>query len=397
MPEDNPHITNFADSPESFAETYAQNIALFESIGDGAIATDEYGRITKVNQPALEILGCKRNDLVGQWLPKVVRAYDDQGRSIPLMDRPITQAFLTGRSVTEKLFFEYKSGESLPVSLNVSALMREGRPIGAVLLFRDITQEYQIDRMKSDFISLASHQLRTPLSAIKTYTHMLNEGLVPGTINREQRRTLSTIIEATDRMNQLVTTLLNVSRIESGNVIVNTKKVNLNSIIARVLKDVQQAKRFEEVEFKSNALNADKPTIITSDNLLIKEVFENLVTNSAKYSKPKNAVVNVKLTHRHAKQTVLITVQDNGIGIPARDHSNIFSKFYRADNASGQDTSGTGLGLYLVKGLVETLGGRIWFKSKLHQGTSFFVELPVSHKAENSAGRNMDIINKITS
>lgn len=358
---------------QSAVEAYAQADALFSSIGDGAIATDEFGRVTKINHVALDILGIEEKEVMGKWFPRIFKAFHEDGTSISLIDRPITRAFLTGKPISERMLYQLKDGSLLPVYCSVAPLVLGGRPIGAVELFRDITTEYEIDRMKSDFISLASHQLRTPLSAIKTYSHMLLDGFM-GTVSPEQRKALRTIVGASNRMNELISTLLNVSRIESGNMIVSPKKINLGHLTEEVFKELALLAETKHITIQYKPPTS--PLIIKADNLIVKEVLINLVSNAIKYT-PDGGQVTVKL--KKNIKTVLVSVTDNGMGIPKSAQGQIFSKFYRAQNVVRQETSGTGLGLYLVKGLVETLGGKIWFDSVEHQGSSFFVRLPIEY------------------
>src|SRR5689334_13172123 len=200
-------------SERSADEQRARAEALFHSIGDGAISTDEFGRITRVNPVARHILGYKKSELIGMWFPKVIIAVTPDDRPVNLIDRPITKAFLTGRPIVEKTHYRRKNGQRIPVAVNVSPILVDGKPRGAIEVFRDISFEQEVDRMKSEFISLASHQLRTPLSAIKTYSHMLVSGYM-GEVTAEQRKSLETILGAADRMNELISTLLNITRME---------------------------------------------------------------------------------------------------------------------------------------------------------------------------------------
>lgn len=362
---------------QSAVEAYAQADALFTSIGDGAIATDEFGKITKVNQAALDILGFKEHELLGEWFPKALQAFEENGKPIKLMDRPITRAFLTGKPVIARTLYRLKDGSLLPVSCTVSPLVLAGRPIGAIELFRDVSVEYEIDRMKSDFISLASHQLRTPLSAIKTYSHMLLDGFM-GDINTEQRKSLRTIVSASSRMNELISTLLNVSRIETGNVIVSAKKINVNHLIEEVFKELALAADTKRIDLSAK-MPTSAPLIIKGDNLIVKEILINLVSNAIKYTREGGQVV---IQCKKGTRNVLITVKDNGMGIPKSARGQVFSKFYRAQNVVRHETSGTGLGLYLVKGLVETLGGKIWFESIENKGSTFYVRLPIEYSGK---------------
>lgn len=354
-----------------FEEQQVLAEALFTSIGDGAIATDEFGKITRINPTALRILGYTEREMLGAWFPKKIVALTDQDTPISLIDRPITRAFLTGKTITQKMFYRKKNGQKIPVSITVSPILLRGKPVGAIEVFRDITLETEVDRMKSDFISLASHQLRTPLSAIKTYSHMLIDGYM-GEINAAQKKSLRTIVSAANRMNELISTLLNITRIESGNVTVTPKTVDLKKLAEEVLKEHGLAASDKEITLTLKRVSPEARTVRT-DALILKEVLSNLVSNAIKYT-PEGGSVEVKASSRRAE--TLISVTDTGLGIPKYSQEHVFTKFFRAHNVVKQETSGTGLGLYLVKGLLDELGGRIWFESIEGKGTTFFVTIP---------------------
>jgi PAS domain S-box-containing protein len=345
--------------------------AIFMSIGDGAIATDEFGKITRVNPGALRMLGYKESDLVGEWFPKKIIAVDANNNAINLIDRPITKAFLTGRAISEKMHYRQKNGQAIPVAISISPIILDGKPLGAIEVFRDITLEEEVDRMKSEFISLASHQLRTPLSAIKTYSHMLVDGYM-GEITSSQKKSLKTIISATNRMNELISTLLNITRIESGTIAVTPKLIYMDKIAEEVLKELSIMANNSNITLGIKCSKNEK-TGIRSDALIVKEILTNLVSNSIKYT-PEEGKVTVLIKPR--TKDILIEVQDNGWGIPTYAQDQIFSKFFRAHNIVKRETTGTGLGLYLVKGLLEQLGGKIWFDSKEGVGTNFYFTLP---------------------
>lgn len=342
---------------------------LFESIGDGAITTDEFGKITRINTKALSILGYKESEILGEWLPKKVQVVTADNKIVNLIDRPITRAFLLGEPVSQKCFYRTKEGKAIPVSINMSPIIHEGNPLGAIGVFRDISQEEEIDRMKSDFISLASHQLRTPLSTIKTYSHMLVDGLM-GSLSLEQKKSLRTIIGASDRMNELIGTLLNITRIEGGTIQVTPKYVKLDSLAHEASREASLLASEQSI---SLVVRPGKGSLaVRTDPLLYKEIIVNLITNSIKYT-PEGGCVTVKINRKG--DNIVTTVTDTGWGIPKAAQKDIFSKFYRASNVSRRETTGTGLGLYLVKGLVDELGGKIKFSSEEGKGTTFTLSL----------------------
>lgn len=349
---------------------------LFASIGEGTISTDEFGRITRVNPIARKLLGFKEAELIGAWFPKIVSALTLEETPMTLIDRPITKAFLTGRPISAKLYYLRKNGQLLPVAVTAAPIMLNERPIGSIEVFRDITLELEVDRMKSEFISLASHQLRTPLSSIKTYSHMLADGMM-GDLSAEQSRALGTIIGATDRMNNLISTLLNITRIESGSVSVNSEQLKLHSLLQELVSELSLMAESKNITLTLKPRRRIDDNI-TSDALIIKEIMANLVTNAIKYT-PKGGQVKLELQTRRLE--LLITVSDSGWGIPLYSQDQVFSKFFRAHNIVKRETTGTGLGLYLAKGLLEALGGRISFDSKEGQGTTFYITLPRTRQA----------------
>jgi PAS domain S-box-containing protein len=373
------------------AELVAQGDALFNSIGDGAIATDEFGRIMRINPTALEILEYKESEVVGEWFPKIIVALDENLTPLSLIDRPITKAFLTGHSVSEKMMYRTKTGQYRPVAVTVSPILIKGRPSGAIEVFRDITVEQNVDRMKSEFISLASHQLRTPLSAVKTYSHMLLDGYM-GDLVPAQKKALRTILNATNRMNELVNMLLNVTRVESGSIAINAKSCNLQRLSEEVFRELQIAANDKQINLKLHM--PKEQCVIKTDNLLAKEILVNLVNNAIKYT-PDEGTVTLKLECK--KDAAVFTVTDTGIGIPPYSQEHIFTKFYRAQNVVKRETTGTGLGLYLVKGLVDTLGGKVWFTSTENVGSSFYLSLPlVARNIKSSETGDAEIVSGTT-
>jgi PAS domain S-box-containing protein len=362
------------------SERQAEAEALFTSIGDGAISTDEFGRITRVNPAAQQILGYSEAELLGSWFPKIIVAVTLDDAPINLIDRPITKAFLTGRPVVDKMHYRRKDGQKLPVAINVSPILLHGKPLGAIEVFRDITFEQEVDRMKSEFISLASHQLRTPLSAIKTYTHMLNDGYM-GELNPDQKKSLSTVIGATNRMNELLSTLLNITRIESGTIAVTPKSLSVEKLADEVLHELKHLADSKSINLELQHKGRYSPTVKT-DALIVKEVISNLVSNGIKYT-PEMGTVSVTVRPRQAD--ILVEVSDSGWGIPEFSQDQIFSKFFRAQNIIKRETTGTGLGLYLVKGLLDVLGGEIWFESVENKSTTFFFTLPRSRRLPSKA------------
>jgi len=344
--------------------------ALFQSIGDGAISTDSRGMITRINRTALDLLGFDRDELEGTWFPKSIVAVDENNQPLDIAERPITQAFLSGRPVSARAYYRRKDGTPLPTALTVSPYMLEGRPVGAVQVFRDITAELEIDRAKDEFISLASHQLRTPLTIIRTYSEMLSQGF-GGDLNDRQSSFINAVNVSVIRMSTLINSLLSVARIESGQVHINWKKTNLGTILQSVLDEMKPRLNDKSLRLK---LTIKPSGQVTTDPVLVKEIFVNLLSNAIKYSPTRGTIV-IRL-EREPKH-IMFTISDSGYGIPKTEQDKVFSKFYRGSNILKRDTDGTGIGLYLVKRITENLGGDIWFKSREERGTTFYCTLPL--------------------
>lgn len=348
----------------------ARTQALFSSLGDGVIATDEAGNISEINTAAVRILGYHAEELLGKWFPKAIQAIDETGVETELMDRPVIQAMISGKPIASKTFYLTKSGERIPVAVTVSPILLNNRPVGAIEIFRDISHEYEVDQMKSEFISLASHQLRTPLTAIKTYSHMLATGF-SGDLTKSQKDFMDIILGSIDRMNELINTLLDISRIEEGRLSITQRTIRLDEIIQEIMTELRPAAKVKRIKLNFTCQSDD--TSALTDPLLVKEVCANLLSNAIKYT-PDKGTVTISL--EAPAQQFIINIHDTGYGIPKSEQKRVFTKFFRAENILNKDTSGTGLGLYLVKQIAESLGGDISFRSTEGKGSQFKFSLP---------------------
>ncbi len=225
-----------------------------------------------------------------------------------------------------------------------------------------------LDEAKSKFISVAAHQLRTPLSAIKWILHMINLGQFKDEVERQDF--LHKATESTDRMISLVNDLLEVDHIESGKDHFAFLPVDCSDLISAVVSDVSALAEERNI---SVATDMKAQAKVVGDSTKLRDLFQNLIENAIKYTSP-NGTVRVSSTEEDT--CVSIVIQDSGIGIPDDEQDQIFSKFFRAPNALKTQTVGSGLGLFIAKEIVKRHGGKIWFESKVGTGTTFFVNLP---------------------
>jgi PAS domain S-box-containing protein len=355
---------------EELEQERAKSDAIFLGIGDGALVTDEQGHISRVNEVLASMLGYKPQEILGKWYPKTVVAVNEDGRPLGTLERPISRALLTGKPASGRYFVQRKNGSIVPVSVTSSPILMDNRPIGTIQIFKDISLEYEVDKMKSEFISIASHQLRTPLTSIITNAHMLAEGYL-GDLTDEQQAFMDNIVFSSERMHQLISTLLNITRIEAGKVAVNPVPTDLRDIAKEVNKELKPRIDEKKQVFKAK-LQAAAP--VSTDPLLLREVMANLVSNAIKYT-PEGGTVEVSLTKKEG--AIVYAVKDSGYGIPEEQHDRIFTKFFRANNIISKESVGTGLGLYMVKGIADNLGARLSFESSEEKGSTFYFELPL--------------------
>ena len=364
--------SNLKNNVKLLKRQTAEFDALFNSIGEGIITTDAEAKIDRVNQKALDILGFKREDLIGKWFPKAIEARNDLGNVINVIDRPITKALMTGMPVTGELNYINAIGVPIPIKTTCSPIILENEPIGSIQLFREISEEKIIEESKDEFLSITSHQLRTPLTSIRLFTEMILAKQV-GPLTHSQHEYLKMIEESTIRMIKLVGMTLNVSRIELNRLKVDTKPLIAEDLIKEIANEV---KPLAEEKHVSLHLNLPKKKVsMRLDPMLFHEIMHNLLTNAIRYSSTQEGKVEVGI--EHGKDSHTFYVKDNGIGIPQKDEKRIFSRFFRADNAIKTIGEGTGLGLYLVNRIIKETGGKVTFTSKEGYGTTFYVKLPL--------------------
>ncbi len=344
---------------------------LLESMSEGMIALDEMGQVALINSVALTILGLDQQKAIGATFIDLVPLGSQDGKPLTTEDLP-TATLATGAPVANVFSFQTASQHKILLSISSSPIKLDERIAGAIVILRDVTKEKEVDRMKTEFISLASHQLRTPLSAIKWFSEMLLNGDA-GPLQPDQMEFTKSIADSTNRMVDLVNSLLNISRIESGRIIVDPKPTDLKELITGIVSDLK-AKTEERQQTLVISVHSDLPQI-NLDPHLIGQVYLNLLTNAIKYT-PKQGEISVIISKKG--DDVISQVTDNGFGIPKAQQARVFQKFFRAENITKVETDGTGLGLYLIKAIVESSGGKIWFESEENKGTTFWFTIPLS-------------------
>jgi PAS domain S-box-containing protein len=366
-------LEDVREEKEKAAREKEKDDAVLYSIGDGVFVVDKDKKIVMFNKAASEISGYSPEYAVGRRYDDVLRfIYELNGKK---NDKFIRRAFKTGK-IQEMLnhsLLVTKRGRKIAVSNSAAPLKDKNENVtGCVIVFRDVTKEREIDKAKSEFVSLASHQLRTPLTSIGLYSEMLLKEEV-GKLSKDQKKYLKEISKGNYRMVELVNALLNVSRLDAGIFDINAEPVDIKNILSSVFEDMSDEIKKKNLKLtKRCTKNIGK---INLDQKLMRIIFQNLISNAVKYT-PKKGKIGINIKKQN--DDILIVVSDTGYGIPKYQQSKIFTKMFRADNIISKDTTGTGLGLYIVKSIVDKSGGKIWFESEENKGSIFYVSFPMS-------------------
>jgi PAS domain S-box-containing protein len=376
-PSVNAVVVNFRDvtqekkAKDTLLQEKLEGEAMLGSIGDGIIATDNTGKITMLNQAACDSLGWTEKELMGASIFDAIPMQDATGKVIPPQDRPITKLFAEGKPIVTSRAINYirKDGSTFPVYFTLTPIILEEEVVGAIEVFHDITREKEIDKAKTEFVSVASHQLRTPLATINWY---LEELLRKGqNMDEKQTNYLREVYGASKRMVGLINALLNASRLELGTFMVEPQDTDVVVVTKQVLQDLRS--QIEKKQLTIEEVYQEALPHLSADAKLLTIILQNLLSNAIKYSRQAGKVT-VKIAANEYQ--FVIEVLDNGYGIPKNQQNKIFTKLFRADNARTIAPEGTGLGLYIVKAIIEAAGGKISFASIENKGTSFAVAFP---------------------
>ena len=356
----------------------ARDEAMFASIGEGAYVIDTDRIVTHINPRACEMLGLASEKVIGHYVYDLIPIIDEHGEVVPRDQRPLEKALLSRQSVTFSsmvhpyYLFNQKTNKRFPATITVSPIIIEGNVVGAVSVFRDSTMEYELDRAKNEFISLASHQLRTPLSIIVLNLELL-ERQYQAELSRDGAAVhIEEIAKASKRMVKLVNTLLNVSRIELGTLEVFSSSAHVPSVIDEKMKEFDSLLIERQLTVKK-VYEGTMPSIY-ADTQLLQIIFDNIISNAIKYSYEES---EIEITVQRKGKVIECVIKNYGYGIPDDAKPYVFSKLFRADNVRNLGEEGTGLGLYIAKSIIERLGGSISFDSKENEYTIFYLTLPI--------------------
>ena len=343
--------------------------ALLSSIGHGVAAVDKTGKIIFANKDFYSLLP-KNYNLVGKRFLNVLDLYSENGHFLKPSQRPLFLS-LAGKTIISRNYYCIgKNNKKINLGIATAPILLHNKIIGAVGVYEDITREKESEKAKTEFVSLASHQLRTPITEISLSTEMLLSGMA-GKVSKEHKKYLKNITAGVKEITSLIETLLNLSRMQMGTFMIDPRPTNLPALIDKLVSgfalQIKKKKLSLEKQYEE-----DLPKI-NLDPRIMQMVLENLFSNAIKYTEAGS----IKITVKKGLKSINIEVSDTGCGIPERQKHLVFSKLFRSDNALKNKTKGHGLGLYIVRALLKNAGGKISFESKEGKGTKFLVSFPL--------------------
>ena len=343
--------------------------AFLTGLGEGVIATDLKGRVMMLNKQAEVMFGHSLNECLGKPYMDLFDFRNNKGEKVLLNNFPVADVISKKKTIYTHGHFMRRGHEPFPISAAVSPILFGQKLIGIVSTFRDITKEERADKAKTEFVSLASHQLQTPLTAVKWFLEML---LKKEKLSKKQSDYIRRAFESNERMISLVEDFLNVSRLEDGTISAYPKKGDFVKWIQPLIAKAQiTAKtKHQKIVFESSK----KSFPGSFDSNLLSQVISNLLSNAIHYS-ASGKTTTVSLNKKG--KNVEIKIADKGMGISKEDQKRLFSKFFRTRRSLRIDTTGSGLGLYIIKKILDICHGKIQCVSQEGRGSTFIVLIPI--------------------
>lgn len=365
-------LEDLSDQKAKLEASKNKDEAILSSIGDGVFAINTEGKIILFNKVAEQLSGISEAEAMGSNYADVLRFEFESTHEIN--DMFIKEALEGKKSkMANHTVLVRNDGTKISVADSAAPIMNSIKEIiGVIVVFRDVTKEHELERAKDEFTALASHQLRTPATAVKQYIGMILEGY-NGDITEEQRETLKQAYASNERQLRIAEDLLSTAKLESDELELDKESVDLRELIQSVVDEQQEILKLRKQKLEVEM--PDEATMVTVDHVRFRMVIDNLISNASKYT-PEEGSLFVSLVKENDK--AILSVKDHGVGIAENDIPKLFAKFSRIPNKLSTKVGGSGLGLYIAKQIVEKHNGTIKVESKLDEGTTFTIELDVN-------------------
>jgi PAS domain S-box-containing protein len=342
---------------------------MLNSVGDGIYGVDRSGRVTFVNPVGARTLGVAADDLIGVSAHATFHAPAPSGQPFPEEHCYISEAISHGVvTAAESDSYVRADGGLVPVEVTASPTTNEGEPVGAVVVFRDITQRLVVDRLKEEFVSIVSHELRTPLTSIRGSLALLANGAL-GDLTPAARRMATVALDSSIRLDRLINDILEVERIHSGVMPMDVEEHHARDLINAAIDQVELLAQRADIRLEV----AEADGIVVADGDRTQQTLINLLDNAIKFSPPHSVVT---IATRPLGAYLEFTIVDAGRGIPIQKLDSVFKRFEQVDSSDARDRGGTGLGLAISRSIVERLGGRIWAENNADRGATLSFTLP---------------------
>lgn len=354
---------------------------IFEAIGDGVVVLGNDQKISLINPAACSMTGWPVDEALGIDVALVFKLADENGQLITPEQEPFTVSLRSKDKIERSAELTDRQGGKKIVSFVISPVIVSGETVGVVGVFRDVSVQRAAEKQRADFISTASHEMRTPVAAIEGYLSLAMNDKVSN-IDEKARDFLEKAHTSTQQLGKLFQDLLTSSRADDGRLVNHPEVVEMSSFIEQLTEGFQLAAEKKQllVDFSIATENQEALTgkmikplyYVHVDPERLREVITNIFDNAVKYTPSGKISIGINGDN----DNVHVFIKDTGAGIPADDIPHLFQKFYRVDNSAVRTIGGTGLGLYICKKIVELYNGKIWVESELNKGSTFHIDLP---------------------
>jgi len=331
---------------------------------DGLLVFDKNSRLSLINPQAERLLEVRKEKILGRSILELNR-FPSFSPLVSLLGGEIRKFFRKELQIRVNFILE----------ITTVPMTAEEKKIGTLVILHNVTREKLADRMKSEFVTLAAHQLRTPSSGVKWSLQILLDGDL-GKLNEKQRKIIEEAYKTNDKMIRMVRDLLNVAQIEEGKYLSKIVLSNIEDIIQSIVDVYKKEIEKRKIKFEFKKPKEQLPKLML-DVEKIEIAIKNIFDNALKYTLPGG---RVSIFLKRDEKEIEVQIQDTGVGIPQEQQRKVFTKFFRGTNVIKIETEGTGLGLFMSKNIIEAHGGRIWFESNESKGSSFYFTIPVKER-----------------